>query len=99
MQGPKGEFGYGKVEYSEIVEPERIVCTDVFADADGNTIPDMPETRIVYTFTEEGGRTTLSSRSTFASAKDVETVVAMGMVEGLTETWDRLEALLAASPA
>ena len=29
-------------------------------------------------------------RPTFASAKDVETVLSTGMVQGLIETWDRL---------
>jgi uncharacterized protein YndB with AHSA1/START domain len=99
MLGPNGELSHGKTTYSEIVEPERIAGTDEFVDADGNPIPDMPATVLVFTFSERDGKTTLSSRATFASAEDVETVVAMGMVEGLTQTWDRLEALLAGSAA
>ena len=99
MQSPEGELSHGAMRYEEIVEPERIAGTDLFVDGDGHPVPDMPETRIVFTFSEQGGKTTLSSRSTFATAKDVETVLGMGMVEGLTQTWDRLEALLAAPPA
>jgi uncharacterized protein YndB with AHSA1/START domain len=99
MQGPNGELSHGKMHYTEIVEPERIVCTDVFAQRDGSPIPGMPEIVFVITFSEQGGKTTLSSRATFASAADIETVLAMGMVEGLTQTWDRLEAFLAESPA
>jgi uncharacterized protein YndB with AHSA1/START domain len=99
MQGPNGELSHGAMRYIEIAEPERIVASDVFADRDGNAIPGMPETVLVFTFSELGGRTTLSSRSTFASAEDVDIALGVGMVEGLTQTWDRLEAFLAASPA
>ena len=99
MQGPAGELSHGVMTYTEIVEPERIVASDVFADRDGNPIAGMPQTVLIFTFSEQGGKTTLSSRSTFASAEDVETVLAMGMIEGLTQTWDRLEAFLAESPA
>jgi uncharacterized protein YndB with AHSA1/START domain len=36
MRGPEGEESCGKAVYREIVEPERIVYTDAFVDAEGN---------------------------------------------------------------
>ena len=95
MRGPDGEDGYGIATYDRIVEPSLIVYTDAFADADRNVNPDLPTMVITVQFTESNGRTTLTSRARFASAEDIQKVLATGMVEGLTQTWDRLEAFLA----
>ncbi len=95
MRGPAGEEGCGKATYREIVEPERIVYTDAFADADGNVLEGMPEMLITLTFAEHNGKTKLTNRAEFASVADKEATLAMGMVEGLTETLDRLEEYLA----
>jgi uncharacterized protein YndB with AHSA1/START domain len=95
MRGPAGEDACGKATYREIVEPERIVYTDAFADVEGNVLEGMPETLITVTFAEHDGKTKLINRAQFASVADKEATLGMGMVEGLTETLDRLEAYLA----
>lgn len=95
MRGPAGEDACGKATYREIVAPERIVYTDAFADAAGNVIEEMPEMVITLIFAEHGGKTRLINRVQFASVADKEATLAMGMVEGLTQTLDRLEAYLA----
>jgi uncharacterized protein YndB with AHSA1/START domain len=95
MRGPAGEDACGKATYREIVEPERIVYTDAFADASGNVLAEMPQMVITLTFTEQDGKTTLTNRVEFASAADKEATLGMGMVEGLTQTLDRLEEYLA----
>ncbi len=94
MRGPGGEEGWGKAVYREIVEPERIVYVDTFADAEGNQIEGTPEIVVTVTFTEQNGKTKLTSHAQFASVKDLEATLAMGMAEGLAETWDRLEQYL-----
>ena len=38
-----------------------------------------------------GGKTKLVSRSEYVSAEALKTVMGMGMLQGITETWDRLE--------
>jgi len=96
MHGPNGEDGYGLATYGRIVEPSLIVFTDAFAEADRTVNTDMPMTTITVQFTESNGRTTLTNRARYASADDIEKVLEMGMVEGLTQTWDRLEAFLRA---
>lgn len=57
--------------YREIVEPERIVCTDCFADEQGNVVPatyygmpeDIPlEMLLTVTFEEYEGKTRLTLR-------------------------------------
>lgn len=69
MRSPEGQEFWGQGVYREIVEPERIVCTDTFADEKGNTVspehyglsPDWPaEALIAVTFTEQAGKTKLS---------------------------------------
>lgn len=95
MRGPDGEEAWGKAIYREIVEPERIVYLDTFVDETGNPLEGMPEMLITVTFADHDGKTRLATHAQFASAADLEAVLAMGMVEGLTQTWDRLEAYLA----
>jgi uncharacterized protein YndB with AHSA1/START domain len=66
MRSPEGKDYWGKGVYREVVKPERIVCTDSFADEKGNTVspkqygmgPDWPaEALITVTFAERGGKT------------------------------------------
>jgi uncharacterized protein YndB with AHSA1/START domain len=95
MRGPDGEESWGKAFYEEIVAPDRIVYRDTFIDAEGNVIPGTPEMLITVSFTEQDGKTKLTSTTQFATVADLEAVLAMGAVEGIGETWDRLEEYLA----
>jgi uncharacterized protein YndB with AHSA1/START domain len=90
MRGPEGEEGWGKAIYREIVEPERIVYTDTFADAEGVPVAGMPQMQITVVFIDHDGKTKLISRAQFASRADLDATMAMGMVQGISETWDRL---------
>lgn len=94
MRGPGGEDACGQATYHEIVEPERVVYTDRFVDTAGKVLEGMPEMLITLTFTEHNSQTKLTNRAEFASVADKEATLAMGMVEGLTQTLDRLEAYL-----
>jgi uncharacterized protein YndB with AHSA1/START domain len=95
MRGPDGLESWGKAIYREVVAPERLVYLDRFADKDGNVVESMPQMLITNEFTEEGGKTRLTSRTKFASPEDLEAVLAMGVIQGVTETWDRLADYLA----
>ena len=86
-----GMESWGKGVYREIVEPERIVYTDYFSDAEGNENDALPSTNVDMEFIDLGGKTKLVSRSEYASADDLKRVMDMGMLQGITETWDRLE--------
>lgn len=95
--GPDGTEmeSWGRTVFREIVEPERIVYVDAFSDADGNVAEDMPEMAITVTFTETDGQTQVISRTEFATAADLETILQMGVEEGVTMTWDQLATYLA----
>jgi uncharacterized protein YndB with AHSA1/START domain len=97
MTGPDGAESWGKGVYEEIVSPERIVYVDAFSDRDGNVNESMPQVRIIMEFTEHAGKTKVESRAEYATVQDLESLKAMGMIEGITETWDRLAEYLAAA--
>jgi len=46
-------------------------------------------------FFEKEGKTILKSTSTYATPEDLKKVSEMGMIEGITQTLDRLEEYLA----
>lgn len=86
---------WGLQEFEEIERPAMIKYIDYFSDEDGNKNTDMPAAPSVVTFTESNGVTTLESITEYATEKDLQQVLEMGMEEGVRQTWDRLAALLA----
>ncbi len=71
MHSPGGKDYWSRGVYREIKEPERIVCTDSFADEQGNMVspeqygmnPDWPTEAIIdVTLTEHAGKTRLTLR-------------------------------------
>ncbi len=86
-----GMESWGKGIYKNIVTGELIEYTDYFSDAEGNLNADMPSTEIVLEFIEVDGGTKLLNKATYASAESLQQVLDMGMEQGITETWDRLE--------
>ena len=91
MRGPGGDEAWGKAVFQEIVEPERIVYVDYFSDADGAINEEMPSTLSTVTFREVGDKTKVTVAAEYDTPEELETVVDMGMIEGFTETWDRLD--------
>ncbi|CAN7522655.1 SRPBCC domain-containing protein [Paenibacillus sp. LjRoot153] len=90
-----GMESWGKGVYSEIVVPEKIVYVDFFSDAEGNEAENMPSTRVTLTFIETETGTKVINRGEYASAESLQQVLDMGMMEGITDTWDRLSEHLA----
>lgn len=86
-----GMESWGKGVYKEIVEPEKIIYTDYFSDAEGNVNDTMPSTEVTMEFIDLGGKTKLVSRSEYVSAESLKNVMDMGVLAGITQTWDRLE--------
>ncbi len=92
MKGPnEGDESWGIAKYKEIDEPEKIVYNDYFSDKDGNINSDMPAFDTIITFSKDGNKTIVKVVSEVGSKEEVDKLVEMGMIEGFTETWDRLE--------
>jgi uncharacterized protein YndB with AHSA1/START domain len=81
-----GEDAPFKGEYLEVVPPERIVQTEIF------DVPGFDDKAAINTLTLEdlGERTKLVARSRFPSVADLEGALAMGMIGGALDTYDRL---------
>ena len=68
MRSPEGQDFWSTGVYREIVAPERFVCTDSFADAQGNVVPashygmgEWPlELEITVSFEEVNGKTKMT---------------------------------------
>jgi uncharacterized protein YndB with AHSA1/START domain len=95
MTGPRGESAAGRWEFLSVSEPTGYEVLDAFADDSGEVNPDLPATRMTFTFedTAEGSR--LVSTSYFPSAEALEQLSAMGMIEGTTMAMNQLDTVLA----
>jgi len=91
MRGPEGAESWGLATYKEISGPQRLTYDDAWSNAEGTVNANMPITPVELDFLAQDGKTRLVSISYFDSAETLEQVKGMGLVEGLTETWDRLE--------
>lgn len=86
-----GMEAWGKQVYKEITSPKRIVYTDYFSDAEGKTDTNLPATEGIVDFIDLGKTTKLVCRSEYFTPEALQTVMKMGMLEGISQTWDRLE--------
>ena len=98
MRSPEGQDYWSTGTYREIVAPTRLVCTDSFADENGNVVPashynmsgDWPlALQITVTFEEQGGKTLLTLRHDGLPAGEMRTMCAAGW----NESFDKLATL------
>ncbi|MGA9121226.1 MAG: SRPBCC domain-containing protein [Bacteroidota bacterium] len=101
MRLSDGREIWGRGIYREIVEPERLVYTDSFADAEGNAVSPAAygmssshpaESLVTVTFTEEAGRTTVTLRHSVPESVEERE----GMKQGWSEMLERLAGSLVA---
>ena len=74
-------------EFSEIVENERLVNTEVFEGAPPGSAPALS----IVTFEQSGGRTTLRMLMRLESREVREMIIDSGMEVGMQESMDLLE--------
>jgi uncharacterized protein YndB with AHSA1/START domain len=90
MRSPEGQDHWARSVYREIVPPEKLVYTSTFADEHANPIKGIPEHLTTLTFTEEDGKTRVRAHVQFASAEALKVAVGLGMLEGMSMTWECL---------
>ena len=96
MTGPEGDQPKGFWDILETDPPRSLVFSDGFANADGTPNHDFPSVTARVAIEPLGdGRTRMSIKSAFPSAEAMEQLVAMGMVEGMTEAVGQIDAILA----
>ncbi|WP_428194442.1 SRPBCC domain-containing protein [Deinococcus saxicola] len=91
-----GMESWGLAIYDEIVAPERLVYTDYFSDAEEAMNTDLPTSQTTLIFVDLGDSTQIISCSMYGTEDALKTVMDMGMLQGITQTWDRLAEHLAA---
>jgi len=95
MQSPEGRDYWSTGVYRDIVPPERIVCTNSFADEKGNVVPasrygmsgDWPRELVVtVTFEEHEGRTKFTLRHAGLPSDEMRDLARAGW----NESFDKL---------
>jgi uncharacterized protein YndB with AHSA1/START domain len=94
MCGPEGEEHWGRMDYLKIRPAANFTALDGFCDAEGNLNPQLPRASWTSSFSDLSGNTLVETVVTYNSLADLETVLQMGMKEGLTIAMEGLDALL-----
>jgi len=95
MVEPGGAKHWGRMDYLKITPIDNYKGLDGFCDENGNLNPALPRATWDATFKDFGDNTLVENVVTYNSLADLETVIQMGLKEGLTMTMERLDDLLA----
>jgi PhnB protein len=96
MAGPGGEQHWSRADYKKIVPLNYFIGVDSFCDEHGNRNPDMPGMEWKVTFSKTNSGTKVLVEITFASEKDLQTIVEMGFEEGFSAAHENLDQYLEA---
>jgi uncharacterized protein YndB with AHSA1/START domain len=88
--GPDGTTAF-RGTYREISPPERVEQTFEWEGMPGHVLVETA------TFEDLGGRTKVTTRSLFHTTEERDGMLASGMESGLSESYERLDELLAAA--
>lgn len=94
MRGPEGEEHFCRMDFIEIVPEQRMKSDDYFCDADGTPNESLPRQTFATTLLGVGDGTQVVTVVQYASLADLNTILEMGMREGLSLAYEQLEALL-----
>ena len=94
MVDPDGKEYLGRMDYLKINPIKGYSLLDAFCDDKGEVNPDLPRASWDVTFQDLGERTLVQTLVKYKSLADLETVLQMGMQEGLTSTLESLDDLL-----
>lgn len=95
MTGPDGTKSRGWWTVTAVEQPQRLEFDDGFSRDDGEPIDQDDKTHAVVTLEETETGTRMVVVSTFRDADQMEQMAKMGMVEGITEAMNQIDALLA----
>lgn len=95
MTGPDGQKSHGWWTITAVDAPRRLEFDDGFADQHGKPVASMPSTHAIVTLEEIPTGTRMTTVTTFASVEQLEQLVGMGMVDGMTAAMNQIDALLA----
>ncbi len=85
-----GQESWNKSEFSTVIPKDVFTYKDSFSDEDGNLNENMPSTEVTVTLEETGDATKITSVSIFGSEAGLQQALAMGMEEGVKQTFNKL---------
>lgn len=94
MVDPEGKEYWGRTDYKTIHPEESYTALDAFCLDNGDINPDLPRAQWQVSFRDKGENALVETVVTYASLTDLETVIQMGMQEGLRLTLEKLDELL-----
>ena len=94
MVDPDGKHYWGYTGYQNIKPIESYETSDAFCDEHGEINKELPTARWEVTFTDKGANSVVQTIVYYASLNDLETIINMGMKEGMTATLEKLDELL-----
>lgn len=95
MTSPEGERYHARWEFVEVEEPTRIVVLDSFADAHGEVDTSFGTGRMSFLFESTPSGSRYTSLSVHENLDDLEKVLEMGQIEGMTQAVGQLDTVLA----
>jgi uncharacterized protein YndB with AHSA1/START domain len=94
MTGPSGETPRGWWRIDALDKPTRLEFANGLAGDDGEPVPGVRPATGHVTFEERGGKTRMTVLTQFVDVEQMETMLAMGMQEGMTQAVGQIDALL-----
>ncbi len=94
MVDPNGTEYWGRMDYETIQPIDYYLGWDGFCDQNGDLNPELPRAQWDVSFRDLGANALVESVITYKSLADLQTVINMGMEEGLASTLERLDELL-----
>lgn len=94
MVEPNGTAYWGYTEYVKINPIDYYTALDAFSNEAGEINKDLPRAEWLVTFTDKGENALVETIVTYKSLSDLETVIQMGMEQGMLATLEKLDALL-----
>jgi uncharacterized protein YndB with AHSA1/START domain len=94
MVEPNGTEYWGWTEYHNIQPIDFYEATDAFSNEAGEINTNLPRAKWLVTFSDKGENTVVETVVSYASLNDLETVINMGMEQGMISTLEKLDELL-----
>jgi uncharacterized protein YndB with AHSA1/START domain len=98
MTGPNGETPRGWWRIDAIDRPHRLTFANGLAGADGEPQQGVPPMSGQVIFEQIDGATRMTVVTHFISVEQMETMLGMGMAEGMTQAVAQIDALLELAP-
>jgi uncharacterized protein YndB with AHSA1/START domain len=94
MTGPEGDEHRGVWRVTSVDPPTSLKFTDAFADSDGAPLEDSPVSEISMRLLEHEGGTRMELRMKFENHGDMQQILDLGTVEGVTQAVGQMDGLL-----